>query len=150
MEEIEWQAFEYDFEPKSDNWFWAIWIIAIGMAWTSFLFNNFILSILILVAVFSISVFASRPPKRLTFKLFKKGFLIEQKLISFYSLQSFWINEDEKKILLKPQSKTKPLLIIPLNPRQIDNDEIKSYLLTHLEEEELKEPFLKTLLERLI
>jgi hypothetical protein len=82
-EEIKWQAFEYEHSTKSADWFWIVWIIAIGIAVTAYLFNNLLFGMFILISAFSLSLYASRKPDLLNFALSEKGFLIKGKLVPF-------------------------------------------------------------------
>ncbi len=144
--EITWQAFEYEHSPKSADWFWVVWIIAVGIAVTAYLFNNLLFGIFILISAFSLSLYSSRKPNFLTFRLSEKNLFIGEKNIPFSSLQSFWI-EDEK-IIFQAESKIVPYIVIPLS-KEIDRDNLKEYLLKHLEEEEHHEPLSQKIFERL-
>lgn len=91
--EIKWQAFEYEHTTKSADWFWIVWIIAIGIAITAYLFNNLLFGIFILISAFSLSIYASRKPDLLNFTLSERGFLIKGKLVPFSAIQSFWVEK---------------------------------------------------------
>ena len=147
MDEIRWQTFEYHFEPKSADWFWALWILAIGVAVTAYLFNNLLFGVFILLSVFCLSLFASKRPALIDFALVKNGILIGEKLILYSSLNSFWV-ENNQKILFQANRKLSPYIIIPLD-NQVDSDKIREYLLTHLEEVEHHESLLQIIFEKL-
>lgn len=144
--ELEWQAFEYPYQPKTADWFWAVWIIAVGIAVTSYLFNNLLFGVFVLLSAFSISLFGSRRPDLLIFRLSEKGIGIRNKLIPFSSLKSFWIEND--KIIFQAENKIVPFIIVPLN-EEIDNEQLREYLLKHLEEKEHHEPILQKIVEKL-
>ncbi|MCK5285642.1 MAG: hypothetical protein KAJ58_00220 [Candidatus Pacebacteria bacterium] len=144
--EISWEAFEYEFNPKSNNWFWVIWILALGLSVMFYLLGNIVFGILILVAVFSISVFASRKPDLMIIRLNSKKIIIKNKEIDLDDLESFWI--ENQKILFKSLKKLSPYIIIPLSSRA-DVEEIRDYLLEYLEEEELHESILQIFLEKI-
>jgi len=146
-EEIKWQAFEYEYKARTADWYWVVWIIAIGITVTAYLFNNLLFSIFILVSAFSVSVYASRKPDLLEFKLSKENFFIKGKKIPLTSLKSFWI-EDNKKIILQSKSKVTTYLIIPLS-ETVDTKQLKDYLLNKLEEEEHQESIFQKLFEKL-
>lgn len=164
-DEIKWKAFEYEYRPKSVNWYWAVWILAIGGAAASFLFNNILFGIFILLSAFSVSIYASKQPSLINFTLSKKGLSINDKFIPYSDLESFWIANDPKpsvgrdpnppkadgrgKILFKAKKKTLPYIIIPLAENMIDIDEIKEYLLKYLKEVKHNEPLLQTIIEKL-
>jgi hypothetical protein len=155
--ELKWQAFEYEHQTKSTDWFWIVWIIAIGIAVTAYLFKNLLFGMFILISAFSLSLYASRKPDLLNFALSERGFLIKGKLVPFSTIQSFWIEEDhpnspkmngQGKIILQSQTKTVPYIIIPLS-EDIDSEEIREYLLKYLEEEEHHETLFQRLFEKL-
>ncbi len=146
MKEISWKTFEYEYKPKSTNWFWVVWILAFGIFWTTYTFSNILFGIFILISAFSISVFASRKPNLIEISITDKEIRVENKIISYKILESFWI--ENQKILLKSKKKTSPLIIIPLDS-EVDIENIKEYLLTRLEEEELHESFFQVFLEKI-
>ena len=156
-EEIKWQAFEYDYQVKSTDWFWIVWILAIGIAVTAYLFNNLLFGIFILISAFCLSLYASRKPDLLNFVLSEKGILIKGKLVPFSAIQSFWVEENtpnslgvngQGKIILQSKTKTIPYIIIPL-AKDVNNEEVKKYLLRHIEEEEHHETLFQKLIEKL-
>lgn len=146
-EEINWQAFEYEHQTKSADWFWIIWILAIGIAITAYLFNNLLFGIFILISAFCLSLYASRKPSLLNFTISEKGILINEKLIPFISLKSFWI-EDDKKIIFQANRKTAPYIIIPLDD-SVSIKYLREYLLKQLEEVEHVEPLTQKIFEKL-
>lgn len=147
--EIKWQALEYEHEPKSADWFWAVWILAIGGAVATYLFDNFLFGILILLGAFSLSLFASRKPSLINFTLSEKGIFINKKLILYSSLKSFWV-EENKKILFLPKKKTVPYIIIPLNQNLANEKQIREYLLRHLAEVEHGETLSQKIMDKFI
>ena len=143
---ISWKAFEYEYKPKSANWFWVVWILAFGIFWTAYTFSNILFGIFILISAFSISILASRKPNLININLSSEKITIGNKIFNFESLESFWI--ENNKILLKSRKKISTYIIIPLNP-EVDTEEIKEYLLERLKEEKLKESFFQILLEKI-
>lgn len=144
--EIKWKAYEYDYQPKSNEWFISVWILAGAVAYASYLFSNFLFGVLILLFAFLGSVLASRRPKLLNLSLDDKKIKINEEIIELENLQSFFIREN--RLLLKQKQKTKPLAIIPLSD-EVDKEEMREYLLIKLEEEELSESIFYFLLEKI-
>ena len=147
MDEIKWRTFEYHFQAKNADWFWSLWIIAIGIAVTAHLFDNLLFGIFILLSAFCLSLFASRTPSLIDFALVKDGVLIGKKLIEYSSLSSFWI-ENNQKIIFQSKRKTSPYIIVPLDNRA-NSDKIRQYLLEHLKEKKHQESFLQIMFEKL-
>ena len=146
QKEVSWQAFEYEYKPKSANWFWVVWILAFGIFFTAYLFTNILFGILILTSAFCISIFTSRKPNLIKISLTPTKITIGNKEIDIQNIESFWIKN--QKILLKPIKKISPFTIIPLNPK-IDKKEIKEYLLEYLEEVEHQESIFQIIFDRL-
>ena len=69
----------------------------------------------------------------------------------FTTLQSFWVIDEEinDRIVIRSQKMLMPYLIIPFDSTKTDPDEIRDYLLEYLDEEEMQEPFLQQVMERL-
>ena len=64
IKEIKWETWEYEYIPKSNNWFWVVGIITIGLATASVLLDNILFAIFVALAGFTISLYASRKPKK--------------------------------------------------------------------------------------
>ena len=131
-----------------------VWILAFGIFFTAYFFSNILFGIFILISAFSISIFASRKPNLIQISLTPKKIIIANKEIDYENLESFWIENSpnptngQGKILLKSIKKTSPYIIIPLNSK-VDIEEIKEYLLEHLEEVEQHESFFQILLDKI-
>lgn len=152
--EIKWKAFEYKYRHKSTDWYWCLWILALGAFITSYISNNILFGIFILLSAFSLSLYASKRPSLINFILSEKGISINDNLIPYSDLESFWVANDpasvgQDKILFKAKKKTSPYIIIPLPKDAVDAEEIKEYLLKRLKEVEHREPFLQTVIEKL-
>ena len=92
---ITWQAKEYDFVPKARSWYWAVGIIAGGIAAASFILSNYLLVLIAILAGFTIMLVGSAKPKRHTYRLTEKGFMIGPRLISFRDMRRFAVHEDD-------------------------------------------------------
>ncbi|MBU1046694.1 hypothetical protein KKH36_02865 [Patescibacteria group bacterium] len=135
--EISWKAFEYEFTPRSANWFWTVWILSFSIFFTAYLLANILFGILVLIIAFSISIFASRRPDLIIITLTPKKIIIGKKEIDLENFESF--NLSKKNIILKSIKKFSPYTIIPLGA-EVDREEIKEYLLEQLIQEDLQEP----------
>ena len=47
---LEWKGREYDHNPKSADWYWALGIIAVAATVAAILFGNYLLAVLIVIA----------------------------------------------------------------------------------------------------
>lgn len=146
---IEWKALEHHHTEKSNDWFWAVGIIAIGFAILAIYFHNLLFALVILLGAFASILHAHTPPKILDYALTRKGIQIGDRLYPYSSLESFCVIDEEinDKIMFRSKKMFMALIIIPFDSTRIDPEEISDFLLDYLDEEELHEPFLQVLME---
>ncbi|MEK7177024.1 MAG: hypothetical protein AAB719_01905 [Patescibacteria group bacterium] len=147
---MEWEAHEYEHKERNPDWFWAVGIISISVAITSIIFGNIIFGILVLIAAFTLSMFASRPPQNLHVTVDEKGVARGKVRYPFSTLKSFWIDTEHphKKIILQSEKVLMPLIVVPLGDN-VDVEELHENLSLFLTEEFHSLPFIEKLLERL-
>ncbi len=135
----EWEGKEYDYNPKSGDWYWALGIIAIAGIIASILFGNYLLAVLIVVATAALALHAAKEPSVHRFRLIETGILIGDEFHPFERMLSFSVLEDVEGelpsiISIKTMSWLSPHLIIPLN--DVDEDLVYTYFLQHVDEDE--------------
>jgi hypothetical protein len=136
---LEWEGREYDHNPKSSDWYWALGIIAVASTVASILFGNYLLAALIAIATVSLALHAAKQPPLHRFRLVEKGIVIGEDLHHFERMISFSVLEDVKGELppmlsIKTESWLSPHLIIPLDG--VDVDVVYAYFMEHVDEEE--------------
>lgn len=141
---VEWEGREYDHNPKSADWYWALGIVAVASTIASILFGSFLLALLILIAAAAIAIHAAKQPPVHTFRLVEEGLIIGDDLHPFKDMTSFSVLEDvegELPPLLSIRSENwhSPHLVIPLT--DIDVDMLYAYFLHHVDEDEHKPTF---------
>ena len=146
MNSITWTAPEYMHTHKSADWYWIVGIISVTLAVISILLGDILFGIFILVGAFTLSLYASRPPKLVEVKVSDKGVQIDAILYPYSTLESFWIEEKElhPRILLKSERRLAPYIIVLLG--EVHPDDIREVLGTYLHEVHHSEPFLEKLL----
>jgi len=147
---LRWQAYEYAYQPKTADWYWALWIIVAAIAATSVLLDNTMLAILIVIAGFALTILSKRPPKIIEFEINEKGVVSHGSLYLHNSLESFWvqqIGQGEPRLLIKSRKTMMPLIVIPLG--DVTVDEARRTMLQHMQEEELSESLTQMILEYL-
>ena len=147
-----WEALEYDHVEKSNDWYWAVGIIAGSIALISIILGNIIFAIVVVVSTFALIVASKRHPRLVEFTLSKAGLYIDNELRPFGTLRSFWVDDNShldqpSKLFFKPRSMTAQLIIIPIE--EIDPIDVRDFLLHHLLEEKHEEPLLQMIMERL-
>ena len=141
---LEWEGREYDHNPNSADWYWALGIIAVASTVASVLFGNYLLAVLIVIAAAAFALHAAKEPPLHRFRLIEKGIMVGDDLHEFEKMISFSVLEDVKGELppmlsIKTESWLSPHLIIPLN--EVDVDVVYDYFLQHVNEEEHKHTF---------
>ncbi|MDQ3089832.1 MAG: hypothetical protein M3Q24_01610 [bacterium] len=147
---IEWDAHEYEHKVRTEDWYWAVTIITVGIAIAAIIFGNIIFGILIIISAFALSLFINRPPDTIHIVVDEKGIIKEKIRYPYSTLHSFWIDVEHphKKILLRSQKTFMPLIIIPLGD-EVDPDKLQRTLIRVLPEEYYALPFTETILEYL-
>ncbi len=135
---LEWRGTEYDYNPKSADWYWALGIIAVAGTIAAVLFGNYLLGVVVVVAAVSLALHAAKRPSVHRFRLVEQGIIIGEELHTFERMISFSVLEDiEGKhppmISVKTESWLSPHLIIPLEG--VNADTVFNYFLQHVEED---------------
>lgn len=143
---ISWKAPEHMHTEKNADWYWIVGIITITLAIVSILLDNTLFAVLIIVGVFTLTLYSSKRPAIVHIELTSAGVKVHDLLYLYTNLESFWIEEKEltPRILLKTTKKVAPHVIILLG--DANPDEVRDELLVHLPEIKQSEPFLEKLL----
>ncbi|OGG62340.1 hypothetical protein A3C19_03525 [Candidatus Kaiserbacteria bacterium RIFCSPHIGHO2_02_FULL_54_22] len=136
---LEWKGREYDHNPKSADWYWALGIIAVAATVAAILFGNYLLAVLIVIAAGAIALHSVKRPPLHRFRLVDQGIVIGDELHPFERMLSFSVLEDVEgelppMISIKTESWLSPHLIIPLEG--VDVDRVYAYFLGHVDEGE--------------
>jgi hypothetical protein len=136
---LEWEGREYDHNPKSADWYWALGILSVAGAVASLLFGNILLALLIIIATIVLALHAAKEPPLHRFQLVEEGIRVGEELHSFDRMVSFSVLEDVENeyppmISIKTESWLSPHLIIPLSG--VNPDAVYAYFLEHVEEDE--------------
>jgi len=91
---IEWDAHEYEHKERTSDWYWAVGIVGVSGAVASIIFGNLIFGFLLLLCVFSLSLYINRPPDTTKVVINEVGVLRGDTFYPYSTLHSFWIDED--------------------------------------------------------
>lgn len=143
---ISWKAPEHMHTEKSTDWYWIVGIISVTLAVISVLLGNTLFAILIIVGVFTLTVYSTKKPSTVHIELTPTGIKMHDLLYPYSNLESFWIEEQQlsPRILLKTTKKIAPYVVILLG--DANPDEVRDELLVHLPEIKHSEPFIEKLL----
>ena len=136
---LEWEGKEYDHNPRSADWYWALGIVAVALALAAILFSSYLLALLIVIAAATLALHAAKEPTPHTFRLVEQGLMIGDDLHSFERMISFCTLEDIEgefppTLSIKTESWLSPHLVIPLEG--VDVDRVYAHFLEHVDERE--------------
>jgi hypothetical protein len=134
---LEWEGKEYNHNPKSADWYWALGIIAAAGTIALILFGEYLLAVLVIVAASVIAVHAAKVPPLHHFQLVDQGIVIGEELHPFDRMISFSVLEDIEGKLppllsIKNESWLSPHLMIPLEG--VDADFVYAHFLKNVDE----------------
>ena len=146
---IQWRVLEFKHTEKSVDWFWAVGIITLIFAIIAIaILENLLFAILILIGTFALVTQSIKKPREISCSIGNEGIMMGSVLYKYSSLESFWVIEDEKKIILKSKKMAMPYIIIPLGDN-LSTKNIQVLLSEHLKEEEMSEPLSQKIFEKL-
>ncbi len=146
MDSITWKTFEHIHTEKTSDWYWIVGIITISLAIISILLNNIIFAILIVVASFTLSLFASKKPSVVDVTLSNAGIAVGQIFYQYSDLVSYWVEtrDAHPRLIIKSSKVFMPFISVLLD--DADPDKVNEYLKERLRNEENIEPFFEKLL----
>ena len=146
---ITWNTLEYEHKDKGTDWYFALGIIAVSASVASFLLNNILFSILILIGAITLAMYGVRKPSTLNIEINDRGILVNNTLYPFNTLKAFWVEENTTppKLIIQSEKTFMPYLILSLE--NTDTDKVRIFLLEHIKEEELSEPLSQKIMEYL-
>jgi len=146
---ISWEAPEHNHSEKGKDWFLALAIMVISIAVAAYLFDNILLSLLVVVAGGTMALAATKKPSIIPFSVTVRGVRIDDRLYPYSTLHAYHIDEehpDGPQLLVLSKQKLMPLLILPLPEDYIDD--VEDILREKLTEELIEEPLFMILLEK--
>lgn len=145
---ITWEAPEHTHIEKSNDWYWALGIVAVAGAAAAVVFNDTLFALVILLGASTMVIVAMRKPKLMPFAVTTRGVRIGGELYPYSTLESFYIDEENNagpQLIVKSHHLFTPLLILPIPEEYVDD--IDDIISARLPEEHLEEPFSHKLLE---
>ncbi len=132
---IEWETLEYQYNPKSSEWFWYLASAALALVIAAVFMHNFLLGAIAIIGAFSMAVMGSRKPEQIIFAIEIKGIRIDNKFYLYEKLNSFWVNYDppeKKELILESKKLLTPRITIDIE--DVDPNKIRQVLLKFLKE----------------
>ena len=148
--QISWQTLEYTYYPKSNDWYWSVGIIAVGLFIVAYIQRNFLFGVLVLLGGFSVLLYGARQPKKIEVTITGQGIQIDDRLFPHEELKSFWVfymPGDVKELSLKLEKTLAPYLRIPLG--DANPSDIRTFLLNYLPEKKQEDSLIDALMRYL-
>jgi hypothetical protein len=147
---MEWETLEHSYSQKTNDWYASVILITGAIVAVEFLFNNFLLITLTVVATFALLLLAVRRPEVMHVEIRNNGIRVGNMLYPYVSLDGFTIARyhDEERLLLASNRRFMPLIVIPIADT-VEPDELRDLLAQYLPEKELHESLPHLLFERL-
>lgn len=102
MEEhlVRWEAIDLGPGRKDPSWYWAVGIIAAGVAVAAVIIGNYLLAVIAVVGGFAIMLAGSIPSIRQKYALSERGIYIGSIQIPYENVKKFRIIETEPRVLM--------------------------------------------------
>ncbi len=148
IEEIEWQAPEFEYRPKDISWYWLSLMVGIILLALSVWQKNFMFAIFVVITWFVIIFASRRPPTIWSFKLSEKGIEISlpdgdrssDKFYPINEVEGFDVHtgsQDYNELILKVRKRFSPYLKIDFPADEKEN--IEKFLEKYVPKEEYSE-----------
>jgi hypothetical protein len=146
--EISWQGPSHVHFEKSIEWYWSVGIVSLGIIITSILLRNYIFSLFLVIASFTLMLHASKKPRDIEIMINEEGVTLDNYFYPYSSIDSFWVDLNEPaKLLLKSKKSMMPFIAVPIHDN--NPEELREFLLNFLDEEVLEDTFFHKVMERL-
>lgn len=148
---LRWETYEYEHKERGRDWFYMIGIIAAGAAIAAIILGDVLFALLILLGAFVLALYAVKPAPLTEVELSPRGVNLGGQFHPYRLFKSFWVLErpnNRHKLLLVPTRTLSPILSIPL-AETIEAEEVHTFLMHYLAEEERHEPIVDIWAEKL-
>lgn len=139
---ISWEVLTHVHRERTNDWYWALGVVAIVAAGLSIWLGNLLFGILILLCAGSIGALAMRGPREHSVEIDPRGISVDGTLYPYRTLKSFWVDDDPEypRLFIMTGGIVTPHMALPLddvNHAQV----VRDYLRPRLDEVE-QEPHL--------
>ena len=139
---LSWKAYKFENFERHPWWGIILFILLVILLTYSLLTDNFLLSIILILAGIIVYLFENKDPEIYHFAICETGIIAHDRFYSFLDIEDFWIFYEpgklgRKELSLKTTNKFFPYVHLPLgeqNPNQI-----RDVLLKYIPEEVHKE-----------
>ncbi len=149
MKPLSWTTLEFEKKDRHPDWVWTVGLVSVLAAVVSFFYGNIFFGIFLVIAGAVTIIYALKHPKELSIIINETGVSINESLIDYKSITSFWLDETgkEAKLLLLVKTSFIPTLSIPLVG--VSASQVRDALTPHVPEEEMRESRSVALFDRI-
>ncbi len=149
MNSITWKTMEFENKDKHPDWLWTVGLISVLGAVLCFFYGNIFFGIFLIIAGAVVIMYALQKPKELEITIDESGVKINEMLIEYKSIPSFWLDENgkEDKLLLLVKGSFVPMLSFHLVG--VKADDVRTLLSKYTKEVEMRESRSIALFDRL-
>jgi hypothetical protein len=139
MKPLSWKTLEFEKKDKSPDWIWTVGLVSVLSSVVSFFYGNIFFGIFLLIAGAVTIIYALKHPKELSVTISELGVSINEELIDYKNITSFWLDETGKevKLLLLVKTSFIPTLSLPLEG--VSASQVREAIAPYAKEEELRE-----------
>jgi hypothetical protein len=146
-----WESPEFEYAEKKKDWFWMIGIGAFVLVFLGIIMSNYLFSFMIILGTFLMMRMAHQEPLILTTEISEEGILYHNEMFKYEDVFNFWVsvnkkNEPQLRLLLN--RRVSPRIAIPLDS-SIDPMELREYLVSFIEEQEISESITRQIIEKI-
>lgn len=148
---MQWDTPTSHIKNKTNDWFASIIVIAGALIFVSILLDNYILAALVLSIAIALIIVHSSPINSENIELRTGGIIVAKRLYPWDTIEAFSIQEyfGIPRLILKSKRHISPIISIHIDEEAIDIEELRNVLEDIIPEENIHEPFLHLLAERL-
>jgi hypothetical protein len=142
---LSWQAHKFENFERHPWWGIILFVLLIFLLIYSLLTDNFLLSIILILAGIIVYLFEKKDPETYHFAICETGVIAHDKFYEFLDIENFWLFYEpgqlgRKELSLKTTNNFLPYVHIPLGDEDPNN--VREVLLNYIPEEPHKESFL--------
>jgi len=148
---ITWQTLEYKHQERHPDWFWMVGLFgALGII-IAIVTLNFLFAVVLLIATFSVMMYAARKPEVINITINRRGVQIKNDFYPYSNITAFAIKdveeEGEDRLILHINRFLLPHVTVRLEDSDIII--VREFLSEFLLEEPYEEPWVDVITERL-
>jgi len=136
-----WTVSTHEHRERSNDWYWALGLLALVGAGLSLFMGNVLFALIIAIAAGSIGVLSARGPREHVVRLDPRGLSLDGTLYRWDTIDSFWaepFNEEQGlqgRLLVTTRGILHPQLVIPLESA-VRAGSVRAYARRFAKEEE--------------